>query len=168
MQTCKYSWMTCQSTDYYLLWWNFSTFSCKTNIYPNACIDPFFFFFFFWPSMASLMVQLKRWQGTGWEREGEWHAHESNQVRCSEDKASAHGTPARPTELNGDPHRPILVLLDLQHLSLLERLHLVKKVNVCANRRSSLPQKTERFEHFKHQNSIYSMIYPPQRSQNPV
>ena len=43
------------------------------------------------------------------EREGEWHAAKGAQAgtrtrgRCSEDKASAHGTPALPTEPGGTP-----------------------------------------------------------------
>ena len=45
----------------------------------------------------------------GWERGGVTHskgthAGSRTRVHCSEDKASAHGTPALPTELNGAPH----------------------------------------------------------------
>ena len=60
---------------------------------------------FFLAFMALLIAQLKIWQETEWERE-ERHAPNGPQAGtqtrgcCSEDKASAHGTPALLTELN--------------------------------------------------------------------
>ena len=83
----------------------------------------YFFKVFFWPLwlffIDSTPEEVDRKQG---EREGEWHAANGPQVgsrtlvRYSEDKASVHGTPALPTELNevllhGLRHGEILLLL---------------------------------------------------------
>ena len=61
---------------------------------------------FFGLHMALLIDQLKMWQESGWQRGGMTHSIGSQERsrtwgRCSEDKASVHGTPALPSELNG-------------------------------------------------------------------
>ena len=74
-------------------------------VYINMC--PFF--------SLLLIEQLKMRQETGWERGAATRskgpqAGTRTRDRCSEDKASVHGMPALPTEVNGVPNMCLLIL----------------------------------------------------------
>ena len=59
-----------------------------------------FFPVFFWPFMALLTEQRKKDERGGVTRSKGPQAGSRNQVCCSKDKASVHGTATLPTELN--------------------------------------------------------------------
>ena len=72
-----------------------------------------FLSFFFWPFMALLIDLAEDLTGNGVRENGEVTHSKGTQarswtpIRCSEDKASAHGMPAPPTELNRAPEEAV-------------------------------------------------------------